>query len=144
MKAIIFSAASAVLLVSCAPGGSGAAADVKAGCAVIAADPEGQDAIADMGTDADGFCTCMVSLVTAMPEEDREIVKTTLGRITAEVAETGEEVEDVASRLVAEAMGAPDDVEMQAQQKGINLIGRLIDQIDNGFEDTGACPQPAG
>lgn len=139
MRAMKLAVVSGILLAGC----SQENAQLKADCEVIANDRQGQVAIADMGTDTEGFCNCVVELVNAHPAEDKELLLSTFAQVAAQVTETGEEVEDVASQLVSVAMAAPDDAELQNQLTGIRKVGELIDEIGDGFSDTKACPTPA-
>lgn len=113
---------------------------VRADCTVIAEDPEGQESISRMGTDTAGFCTCALAVMVDKPDADKALIEATLNQVAAQVLETGESVEEVAASLIREAMSDPDNAELQDQQKGVALVGRLIDEIESGFKDSGTCP----
>lgn len=114
-------------------------ADFRADCLVVANDVEGRDEIAGMGTDAEGFCACAEEFVAAMPEADQAKAKTTMNKVAAGMTETGQETEDVVSAMMAEAMGMPDDPDAQATAEGVEIVGQMIDDIGNSFENTGSC-----
>ena len=139
MRAMKLAVVSGILLAGC----SQENAQLKADCEVIANDRQGQVAIADMGTDTEGFCNCVIELVNARPAEDKALLQATFAQVAAQVSETGEAVEEVASQVVSVANAAPDDEDLQTQLKGIRKVGELIDEIGDGFSDTKACPTPA-
>lgn len=113
---------------------------LKEDCLVIAADPEGVDEIAEMGTDAEGFCSCLVQLVDTLPEEEATPARDVLAKVAAEVSETGGEVEEVVGSMMSEAMANPEGEGMQDVQAGVRTVGDLFDDIGDGFDDTGSCP----
>lgn len=114
---------------------------LDARCDILAADPEAQENITEMGTDTDGFCDCFVSYIDAQSTDDQQAMKVALARVTDAMDETGTGAEEVVSLLMREVMfQSSQEGEMTELGEGINLIGQAIDDIDSGFEDTGACP----
>ena len=129
-------AIAALTLSACSP-----SADTKFSndCGVLVTDPEAQENIADMKTDSAGFCACMVQLTDAKSDEDKALIQTTLAMVAAKMEETGEGAEEVVGPMMSAAMAQPDNPEMQAVTKGIQKVGRLIDDIEDAFDD-GICP----
>ncbi|WP_084397904.1 hypothetical protein [Henriciella aquimarina] len=139
---------SAALLGLAACGGSGADGEDAAGkeeagwrdaCITIANDEEGQEEIAGMGTDADGFCDCADKFIAEMPAEDQEKAKTTMIKVADGMNEGGQSTEDVVGKMMSDAMSKPDDPDAQAMSEGVRLVGRMIDDIDSSYEDNGSC-----
>ncbi len=110
----------------------------KANCAILVEDPEAVSSIRDMGANAMSFCGCMVDLTAAKSAEDQASIRTTLAALTAKMQETGQGVEEVARSMMSDATAQPDDADAQATAAGIDAIGRLIDDIEDAF-DEGSC-----
>ncbi len=144
MKHALFLSAGFLALAACNGSGEdvgvGQADSLKADCIVIANDPEGVEEIASMGTDAEGFCSCVERVVDAMPEDDGASVKSIMSKVADGMQETGRGTEDVAGGMISDAMANPDDMDAQATQTGVRLVGGMFDDIADGFEETGNCP----
>lgn len=140
MKHALFLSAGFLVLAACNGAGGSAASSLKADCIVIANDPEGVEEIAGMGTDAEGFCSCVESVVAAMPEDDSASVKSIMSKVADGMQETGRSTEDVVGGMISAAMANPDDMDAQAVQTGVRLVGGMFDDIADGFEETGSCP----
>ncbi len=143
MKHTLFLSAGLLILAACngaGDEGSESADTLRADCLTIANDEEGQEEIADIGTDAEGFCDCAESMIAAMPPEDQEKAKATMNKVATGMTETGESTEDVVGKMMGDAMSRPEDTDAQATSEGIRLVGQMIDDIGDGFEDTGSCP----
>ena len=113
---------------------------LRADCIVVANDTEGQEEIAEIGTNADGFCDCVVTLTGAMPEEDAQSVETIMHKVAFDMQETGRGTEDVVGEMMSVASANPGDMDAQATRSGIALVGDMFDDISDGFEETGSCP----
>lgn len=145
MKHALILTASLFALAACGDtsgGDTGAHADstLRADCLTIANDPEGQDEITEMGTDAEGFCGCAETYIANLSEEERAQATTTMHAVATGMDESGEGTEDVVGRMMEDAMSRPDDEDAQATSTGIRLVGQMIDEIGDGFEETGSCP----
>ena len=110
----------------------------EANCAILVEDPEAVSSIQDMGANAESFCGCMVDLTAAKSSEDQTSIRTTLAALTGKMQDTGQGVEEVAGPMMSEAMALPDDPDAQATVAGIQAVGRLIDEIEDAFDD-GIC-----
>jgi hypothetical protein len=110
-------------------------------CAILASDPEAQENFAEMGTDADGFCDCMVKYIEAQSDTDQETMNIALVRVTDGMQAQNTGAEEVVSELMREIMlesaVAGDETDLGI---GIRQVGQAIDEIGEGFEDTGTCP----
>ena len=144
MKHALFLSAGFLALAACNGSGedvgAGQADSLKADCIVIANDPEGVEEIASMGTDAEGFCSCVERVVAAMPEDDGASVKSIMSKVADGMQETGRGTEDVVGGMISDAMANPDDMDAQATQTGVRRVGGMFDDIADGFEETGNCP----
>ncbi|MEL7232513.1 MAG: hypothetical protein AAGJ85_08390 [Pseudomonadota bacterium] len=140
MRRIFVGVAAAATLTAC--GGTSPEAELRAACDVVVADPEGQEAMADMNADADSFCTCLNTNVLALSEDDQAKVRATLKYVADKSQETGQGVEDVAGALIRDGMMAPDDEELQAVIEGVPMVGEVFDEIEENFED-GTCKRAA-
>ena len=110
-------------------------------CAILASDPEAQENFAEMGTDADGFCDCMVKYVRAQSETDQQAINVALARVTDGMQEMNTGAEEIVSQLMREIMlESAVNGEMTELGDGIQKIGMAIDEIGEGFEETGSCP----
>ncbi|WP_084421077.1 hypothetical protein [Henriciella litoralis] len=110
-------------------------------CAILASDPEAQENFDEMGTDADGFCDCMVKYVRAQSETDQQAINVALVRVTDGMQEMNTGAEEVVSQLMREIMlESAVNGEMTELGTGIQKIGMAIDEIGEGFEETGSCP----
>ena len=136
MKQILSIAVLAMVLSAC--GGSDPKADLRADCAVIAEDAEGQKNIADMGGDTDSFCDCMLVRIDMLEDATQAKVALTLDTVATRATETGRPVEDIAVELMRPAMVNPDDQAARDLMDGVTLVGRLIDEVEEDF-GTGAC-----
>ena len=112
----------------------------KDDCLVVASDARGQEDIGDMGTDAEGFCECAEAVVSGMPEADQASTRMTMKQVAIGMEDSGDDTETVVGDMMAEAMAQGDDPDAQSVIKGVQLIGQMIDDIDEGFSETGACP----
>lgn len=147
MKHALILSASLLALAACggASDGGGEAGGETAGtlrsdCLTIANDPEGLDEIAEMGTDAEGFCDCVEAYVADLNEDEQDSARTTMNQVAAGMNESGQGTEDVVGQMMSDAMAQPDDEDAQATSAGIRLVGQMIDDIDEGFSDTRSCP----
>ncbi len=137
MKPLVFLVLSGLTLAACNSAGGPLAQD----CAVLATDPEAQENFVEMGTDADGFCDCVIKYVDAKPETEQRQIRLTMERVADGMEESGEGAEEVVGRLVREIMLSQTSGEDKSDlEAGISLVGELIDDIDDGFVDTGSCP----
>lgn len=121
-------------------GPGGGETTLRNDCIIIANDVEGVEEIADIGTDPDGFCDCVVKYAADMPEEDQAKVVTTMSQVADGMEADGQKTEDVVMSMMRDAMAKPDDPAAQDMQKGISLVGQMFDNIGEGFEDSGSCP----
>ncbi|MEM1086691.1 MAG: hypothetical protein AAGH90_03110 [Pseudomonadota bacterium] len=132
----------AVLALTACGSGTSQEADLRKACEVIANDPEGKEAIADMKANTDSFCDCFNTNTLAMSDEDQIKVRAALAYIAEQSEETGQEVEDIALAIVRQGMLSPDDEAIQNVLDGVPLVGRMIDDIEEDFED-GSCQREA-
>lgn len=117
-----------------------AEAGFRADCLTIANDSEGQEQIAGMGTDADGFCDCAEKFIAAMPEDDQAQAKATMSAVADGMNESGAETETVVGQMMGEAMAKGDgDAEAQATINGVKLVGSMIDDISDTYDENGSC-----
>ena len=130
----------AFLALAACSGSGGDGTGLRADCITVANDVEGLEEIADIGTDPDGFCDCVVNYVDGMPEEDQTKVAATMSQVADGMDESGQKTEDVVMSMMSDAMANPDDPASQETQQGVTLIGEMFDDIADGFEDTGSCP----
>lgn len=144
MKHALFLSAGFLALAACNGSGEGAGAgqadSLKADCIVIANDPEGVEEIASMGTDAEGFCSCVEAVVATMPDDDSAKVKSIMSKVANGMQESGRSTEEVVGEMISAAMANPGDMDAQATQTGVRLVGGMFDDIADGFEETGSCP----
>lgn len=137
MKPLAFLAIAGLTLAACTNASSPLAED----CIILAADPEAQENFVEMGTDTDGFCDCVIKYVDDQPETEQRQMRLTMERVADGMEASGEGAEEVVGRLVREIMMSQATQEDKSDlEAGISLVGEMIDDIDNGFEDTGACP----
>lgn len=150
MKLQILSAAVASLALAACGGGdkdqaektsdTADASSLRAECDILATDPEAKESFVEMGTDEDGFCDCFVKVVEASPEDDQAQMRATLTEVTKGMKASGEGAEEVVSRIMQDAMMSPDSETSEATEAGVRLISDVIDDVSNGFEDSGSCP----
>lgn len=113
-------------------------AELQADCEVLVTDPEAQDSLFDMNTDQTGFCTCMKALVSTKSDADQAQIQTTMKTVTDLMQENAQGAEDVVDKLMSEARANPGDPESASTRQGIEAVGRLIDDIEDAF-DNGTC-----
>lgn len=111
---------------------------LAADCIKLAADPEAQENFVSMNADTESFCACMVDLTEAKSTDDQAAITSAMAIITAKMEETGQGAEDVVGPMMSQAMAQPDDEESKALMTGIQRTGRLIDEIEQAF-DEGTC-----
>ncbi|NQY14210.1 MAG: hypothetical protein HRT81_10175 [Henriciella sp.] len=125
-----------VSVLSACSGHSGST--LSATCFKLAPDPEAQENFADMNADIESFCACLVNLTEAKPADDQAAIASALALITAKMEETGEGAEDVVGPMMSQAMAQPDDEDAKAFMTGIRKTGKLMDEIEEAFDD-GEC-----
>ena len=138
MKAVLIFGVAMLALTACDTTEASKTDALRADCDVLATDPEGQDEFADMGTDGAGFCDCLVKYVEAKPAEDQVKMKLVMDRVADGMEETGEGAEEVVGGLMRDV--ALDEENGANIADGIALVGQAIDDIGEGFDETGACP----
>lgn len=126
----------ALILAAC--GGTSPEAQLRADCAVIVADTDGQNALMDMNADEASFCDCLNTNVLALDETQQAKARATLTYVSETATETGQSIEDVAGALMGDTMMSPDDEEMQAIVDGVPIVGEVFDKIEDDF-DAGVC-----
>ncbi|WP_300375409.1 hypothetical protein [Henriciella sp.] len=108
-------------------------------CLVVANDVEGKQEITEMGTDPEGFCACAEEFLAEMPQSDQDNARTTMKNVAASMKESGDDTETVVGQMMAEAMAKGEDPDAKATAEGIRIVGGMIDNIDDSFEETGSC-----
>ncbi|MEM7493017.1 MAG: hypothetical protein AAF296_06505 [Pseudomonadota bacterium] len=117
-------------------------AELRAACEIVAADPEGQQAITDMNATPESFCTCLNAHVLAMADDDQTKVRAALIYIADQATQTGQEVEDIAVSIIREGMAFPDGEGVQTIIEGVPLVGQAFDDVEDKF-DQGTCTRAA-
>ncbi|MEE2878650.1 MAG: hypothetical protein VX593_06570 [Pseudomonadota bacterium] len=120
--------------------GTNTEAGLKSDCLIIAADPEGVEEITEMGTDANGFCDCVVASVDGISDEDAEAVKYVMASVAAEMGETGGSADDIVGAMMRDSMANPDSEKAEMIQSGVSTVGNIFDDIGDGFDENGSCP----
>ena len=107
-------------------------------CVVLASDPDAQSTFEEAGTDAEGFCACLVTYIDAQPDAEKAKMEMTLERVTDAMTATGKGSDAVVGEMMRDIMMGQDE-SSEDLGEGISLVGQALDDVTSGFVDTGSC-----
>jgi len=141
MKQVLIAMFAGGVLAACGSTGGNADAKLRADCAQVMTDPEAVGFMADLGTDADGLCGCMASLVAAGTDEQKLQSYAAFDAIATEMEESGKAVEDIVNALEdGGGESAVSDPQRQTLLAGLQQVEYNFERIGKGFGDNGTCP----